>query len=245
MRVMLALLAAATWVNAQSVTLPKEIKAEPREWVFVVPEVKDGGKPKWRVSKGLVEVPLDKLFPNAGEQAGKVFKADKPGVYRVEVWNAKGDVPSNIACCRILIGQPDPKPPEPGPNPPTPPTPPTPDNPAPIPDAGYRVLILYESADTLPAQQSSILTAAPIRDYFDANCIKGPDGKTPEARIWDWDVDTSSVSDLWRKAVEKAKTKADGKAPLILISNGKTGTIEPLPANVAATLELLKKWRGN
>lgn len=134
-----------------------------------------------------------------------------------------------------------PKPPEP-PAPPVPPTPPP--DPAPIPVPGFRVLILYESGDTMPAEQSSIITAASIRAYIKAKSPLGPDGQTPDSRFWDKDVDVSSVSDMWRNAVTRARSKSNGK-PWIMISNGKTGYEGPLPANTESTLKLMKQFGGD
>jgi hypothetical protein len=113
-----------------------------------------------------------------------------------------------------------------------------------VPGEALIVLILYESADTLPAAQSSILTSATIRDYLDKHCVKGPDGRTPQARIWDKDVDASSASSLWQDAVKRLKEKSGGKYPAISISNGKSFFDGPLPANVADTLKLLKQYGG-
>jgi hypothetical protein len=158
-------------------------------------------------------------------------------------------VSTKVGKIAFAVGEIGPAPkPEPKPKPDEPPTI------APIPAPGFRFLILYESdpmdmaEQRMSPQQNSIITSAIIRDWADANCPVGPDGKTPERRMWDWDVDTSSVTELWRNAVTRSQLKAGGsKKPWILISNGdkKNGYEGPLPANVADTLELLKKWKGN
>lgn len=134
-----------------------------------------------------------------------------------------------------------------GPRPPPDPDPapdpkPKPVDPAPIPGDGLRVLIVYESADLAkyPSAQNAILTALPIREYLNAKCPKGPDGKTTEFRIWDKDVDGYSDSPLWGDALKRPRAST----PWIVISNGKTGFEGPLPATVADTLALLKKYGG-
>lgn len=120
---------------------------------------------------------------------------------------------------------------------------PVPVNPAPIPEAGFRVLIVYESADRAryPSAQNAILTSVLVRDYFAAHCAKGPDGRTPESRIWDKDTDGYLDSKLWGDAMKRPRASV----PWIVISTGTTGYEGPLPANVADALTLLKKYGGN
>lgn len=133
-----------------------------------------------------------------------------------------------------LAPQPPPGPgPGPGPQPPSP---------APIPDAGFRVLVVYEAMDAarLPAAQNAILTSGIIRDYLDAKCVVGPDGKTKEYRIWDKDTNGNLDSKLWGDAMARPRKSI----PWILISDGKTGFEGPLPADVTSTLDLLKKYGG-
>lgn len=126
--------------------------------------------------------------------------------------------------------QPDPEPqPEPEPDP------------APIP-GGNRVLILYESSDlsTYPPAQAELITSGVVRDYLDKVCAKGPDGKTPEYRIWDKDVDLTNVSDVWKEAV---KMQRDG-LPWLIVSNGKTGYSGPLPSTQSELMAKLKQYLG-
>lgn len=131
--------------------------------------------------------------------------------------------------------QPPPVPPQPKPEPI--PVPPKPVDPAPIPDAGFRVLIVFETDQTLTAAQHSVIYGKTIRDYLDANCVVEPDGKTRAYRIWDKDVQVGAESKIWRDAFARPHPAI----PWIVVSNGKTGFEGPLPANVADTLTLLKK----
>lgn len=124
---------------------------------------------------------------------------------------------------------PEPKPPEPKP----------PDV-APIPVDGFRVLIIHESADKIPPAQRAIVTAQVIRQYVNAKCVKGPDGVTAEARFWDKDTIVSGESKLWQDAMNRPRSSI----PWIIISTGKAGFEGPLPATVADTLALLKKYGG-
>lgn len=142
---------------------------------------------------------------------------------------------------RITVGPPIPPTPPTPPVPPVPPVPPTPPTPpAPIPDAGLHVLIKFETADLskYPPAQALILTAQPVRDYLASKCAK--DGSTPAYRIYDKDVDTTAEAP-WLKAAMQIPAAS---LPWIVISDGKTGVSQPLPATVDDTLALLKKYGG-
>lgn len=129
-------------------------------------------------------------------------------------------------------------PPEPGPTP----SPSPPDVVPPIPAPGFRVLIVYETADLpkYPKGQLATLYGKEVRDYLSAKCVKGDDGKTAEWRIWDADVSTAGESKLWQEAMRRPR----GKPPTILISDGRTGYEGPLPNTIEETLSLLKRYGG-
>jgi len=134
--------------------------------------------------------------------------------------------------------------PRPPPIPPDPPTP-DPDDPPgpPIPGKENRVLIIYESSDLpkYPPAQTAVFAAASLREYLAKKCVKGPDGKTPEYRIWDKDVDTVNVSTVWKDAMKLQRQSL----PWIIVSNGSTGFSGPLPTDVDSTVTLLKKYLGD
>lgn len=116
--------------GGQEIVLPETIDAVVKEWIMVIPIKVDGSNAKWRVvgptgtvnDPNFEEVRLDDLFgPELGSKAkGKVYKAKKPGIYRVEAWVAKGDVPSDIGYTVVTVTGPEgPEPnPQPGPTPP-------------------------------------------------------------------------------------------------------------------------------
>lgn len=165
------------------------------------------------------------------------------GVYRVELLSAFYDEKTkqqsfseDLFTVTIGDGKPEPGP-RPGPTP-------DPDNPAPIPLAGLRMLIIEESAERnkLPPAQASILFSTEIRKYLNGKCPAGSDGKTKEWRIWDYDSDTSAEEKHWQAAMNRKPGK--DKLPWVIISNGKTGYEGPLPATVAETITLLKKYGG-
>ena len=110
--------------------------------------------------------------------------------------------------------------------------------PAPIPDAGFRVLIVYESGDMTkyPIEQQIILTGADVREFLDKNCIK--EGNTPAYRIYDPDVDLTNDSPVWQKAMARPRKEL----PWLIVSHGKTGFEGPLPKTPTAFLELAKKY---
>lgn len=109
---LLALLVFASSASAQSVTLPVQVRAETGAWVHIKPVKVDGGVPKWRLDPELEEIPPETFLPPEAAKVfvGKMVKGP-PGKWKVESWNAKGDVASEIAVCWVVIGSPGPRPP--------------------------------------------------------------------------------------------------------------------------------------
>lgn len=148
----------------------------------------------------------------------------------------------------VVVGDPGPKPPGPDPKPPDP-KPPTP-SPAPIPDPGFRVLIIWETGESLTPGHSSVIGSVAVRGYLDRKCVpRTLNGQTwPEYRLWDKDafkdVPLANETELWQKAHARAVQKSNGVRPWLLVSNGTDGFEGPLPATVAETLALLKKYGG-
>jgi hypothetical protein len=189
---------------------PESVKASADENVLVVKDA-----PKGASTISVLSVTID-------------FQLDKDGKVRKEVKKETGSIV-------LTYGRgPDPKPPDP-----VPPDPPGPDD-APIKEPGFRVLIVYESAELtkMPSAQQSVLYAKSVRDYLNAKCVVGPDGKTREWRIWDADVDTSAESKIWQGAMKRPRKSL----PWVLISNGKTGFEGALPADTTKAMELFKKY---
>ena len=130
--------------------------------------------------------------------------------------------------------------PPPGPTPPTP----NPDNPAPIPDTGFRVMILEDKLQlsTLPEDQLAIRTSAEVRAYLNSHCVAEASG-VKAFRIWD--VNTVADADLkvWQDTLNKYKQRRP--LPWLIVSDGKTGFEGPLPKTITETMTLLKKYGGN
>lgn len=131
-----------------------------------------------------------------------------------------------------LGGSPGPKPPEPTPPEPGP-------SPAPIVETGFRVLVVYETADlaSMSRDQQLIFSGPEVRGYLDSHCVKV--NGTPEWRFFDKDTQFPVTCDsVWCKTMKRAR----GDLPWIVVSDGKTGYEGPLPPDVRSTLDLLRKW---
>lgn len=224
-----------------SLKVPVEVRGEPGEFLRV-PADTTGKVVRWiGLDKGLSVFPTDLLKDS---KTGVVI-ATRPGRYRLMAITCLADELSDPVICTVVVGDvpPGPVPPDPvppGPTPPVPPVPPPP--PAPIPVAGFRVLIIEETADRprLPVTQMAVLFSKTIRDYLDRKCVVGNDGKTREWRIWDKDTDASAEARHWGEALKRPRKDT----PWIVISDGKTGYEGPLPANVEATMTLLRQYGG-
>jgi hypothetical protein len=184
-------------------------------------------------------------------KGGRLLFAGPAGAYKVKLrairLDKDGATQIETARATVVIGDPPPPVP-PGPTPPGPtppgPTPPGPTpGPAPIPEAGLRVLIVYESSELskLPPAQANVLYAKSVRDFLNASCAVGADGKTREWRIWDKDVDPGQESAVWQAAMKRPRASV----PWLLVSNGRTGYEGPLPATADDLLTLLKKYAAS
>lgn len=223
------LLATVAWCG--DITLPAELKLEPGRLGKLAAESK-GEVIRWvNPSPGMDLIP---------SESGRwvIVSALKPGAYPIYAYTAVGGKPTEAVRCLVVVGTPKPDP-EPGPGPQPEPTP---DNPAPIPEAGFRVLMVYETATVgeLPKEQSSVLFSKKVRDYLDSKCVVGTDGKTREWRIWDKDTDASGAGPIWGKVMKRERKSI----PWVVISTGKTGYEGPLPGSVDDALKLLKKYGG-
>jgi hypothetical protein len=133
-------------------------------------------------------------------------------------------------------------PPGPGPVPPNPPGPVPPAPPGPV--AGMHVLLTYETAELskLPPAQLDVLYATAVRAYLDARTAPSPDGKAHEWRMWDKDVDPTNDEPVWKTLL----ARPHATLPWLVVAggDGKVAFEGPLPADVDATLALLKKYGG-
>ena len=128
----------------------------------------------------------------------------------------------------------------PGPRPPGPVDPPTPKPPTP---AAISVLIVEETADRprLPASQQAVFASTKIRAYIQSHGARTSDGKTPDLRVFDKDVDVSHEHRFWAEGLSKASGKP---LPFVLVTTGKNGLSGSLPPDESALLAVLKIYGG-
>jgi hypothetical protein len=222
------LLCLAGQLQAQTLELPAEVKGQVGQFLRV-PAKTDGSMVQWySLDPGLNVFPVDLLK----DSKTAVIVGTKEGRFRLMAYTALKDTPSLPAVCVIVIGDS----PDPGPTP----VPPGPTPPPPIPGDGLKVLIVTESGDKLTATQQGIIFGEKVRGYLREKAAKGPDGKTPEFRIFDKDVDASAEAKHWQDALRRPRAAL----PWIIISNGHHGFEGTLPATVEETMALLKKFGG-
>lgn len=135
----------------------------------------------------------------------------------------------------------------PGPTPPQPPDPqplgPTPDPAAPFAGlSGLRVLVVFDRGwlNSASVTQQGAIYSKDVRDYLDAKCPPGPDGKTREWRMYPGDVDVSNESKVWQDAMKYPRAGANW----LYVGNGKAGYSGPIPADKDAMLKLLQQYGG-
>lgn len=147
-------------------------------------------------------------------------------------WRIKG--------VRAPIPPPEPpKPPVPPPEPPKPPVPPTPTVEPILGKGGMRVMIIHEASKTLGIKQHSVLYGKQVRDYLNAKTTPTTDGTKRGYIITDKDNDfTADAAKVWAAALARPRQSV----PWVIVSSSKGNFEGPLPADIPATLELLKKY---
>lgn len=120
---------------------------------------------------------------------------------------------------------PDPKP-DPKPDPVDPP--PEPVDPA----VGMRVLILYESAAKMTAEQLTTLNSTKLRSALNAACVRESDGLAGWRK---WDKDLPVTGEPWVGIVAAAKAKmVESGLPSMAIIRGKSIKVYPVTTEAAA-----------
>lgn len=106
----------------------------------------------------------------------------------------------------------------------------------PIPGDEFRVLLVYESddLDNYPRAQVDAMYSSEVRQYLMANCPANG------YRILDQHADTGLDLPIWQEAMKRER-----KSLPWLVIDAKGGGYEgPMPADSAALLDLLRKYKG-
>ena len=113
-----------------------------------------------------------------------------------------------------------------------------PPSPAPIPVAGFRVLIIEERGDRgkLTAGQRAAILGKGVRDYLNEKCIK--EGMQAAYWILDKDDDVSGLAEHWQSAWKRQRKSL----PWLIVSNGSEGYEGPLPDKVEDTLTIFARY---
>lgn len=222
----------------QTLEIPPTASIEPGGYLTITAKT-DCTDVKWAITGpglNLFPTQLLKDFRTA------VVNGNTPGKYRVIAVGCKDNKMTEIMTCIVtIVGEVSPKPdPAPSPTPTPTPTPPTP---PPIAGDGVKVMIVWDRVgyDSLPLSQKTLLSSAPLMEFMNKVTATEPSGMKRWWRIWANDEDVTGDLKEWRDAYEGAK-KSNKPLPLILISNGKTGTVESLPLNIEKTIDLITKW---
>lgn len=124
---------------------------------------------------------------------------------------------------------------------------------APVRADGLRVLIVEETANRglYPKTKRDVLqTTAPgsFRDYAAKHGAPGPDGKTPDVNYLDDDDSIDQMpawwAPVWEQRPREEEGQATGQLPWLVISNGRTGYVGPLPEESEA-IALIQKYGGD
>lgn len=207
------------------------------------------------------------IYPDDAKTVTRIIKVEKavivagpPREYSVKVRLVKGeDVTEFKKVFRITGGSPVPIDPKVDPiDPKVDPKPIDPKVEPPITEPGFRVLIVYQDAikHRYSQTQKDLIFGDEFRDYLRSKAVLGADGKTPEVRIWDVDVQgVQNETPLWQKAFARPRIININGTPTdavsagylwLIVSNGKEGWEGPVGPNdsYADILARVKKIGG-
>lgn len=225
--------------TAPVLTMPASVSTPVNFPVTIKPVKNEGGTIRWMIADpGLNEFDLTQLLdPDTALKAtSRMFWSARPGRYRVFSVSAKDGMTSAFGVTTVIVGDS----PEPGPNPiPDPPNP-TPDQVSPFKGDGLRVLIVFHRADLAkyPSSQVSAMNGVEVGSYLNSVCAKGPDGVTPEWRIWNDEASPVNEPMNWQEVFKMKREKM----PWIYVGNGKYGYSGPLPVTGKEINTLVSKY---
>ncbi len=123
--------------------------------------------------------------------------------------------------------------------PPKPIDPPTPPEPKPV--TSFRVILVFESGQTMTPAQSGLFYGEALETYLTANCTGGRAGWDRRDKDKNPATDTTPLRDAWIDAKPKIEP---GNPPCLAVVVNKTIYIEPLAATFAEQAKVLDKYRG-
>lgn len=233
-RFLFLLLTLALPASALDVKIEGPTHAAPGDLIILTAKA-DGAKHySWKLANS------DKSFLPVEEGKKAVFSSgllpgQKSATY-IFVMAASNESELGQGIHKIVIGEKPGPEPEPNPDPDDDDTDPV--DPAPLPEPGFRVLIVYETAEMTkyPLETQVILAGADVREFLKTNCVS--ENGQPGFRIYDADINLGGDLEVWKKAMTRPRTEL----PWVVISNGKTGYEGPLPKTPTAFLDLCKKY---
>ncbi len=111
-----------------------------------------------------------------------------------------------------------------------------------VPVTSFRVIFVYETADTLTTAQKSVIFGKSISDYLDVKTTK--EDNLPGYRRYDKDTTGVNEQPTMRALWQAVKPKLTSTPCYVIEVNGKAEILS-LPATPAAALTELKKYAGD
>jgi hypothetical protein len=147
--------------------------------------------------------------------------------------------PLSVDCAVVM-------PAPPSPNPPPQPSPPGPSPaPAPIPAPGLHVLIVTAKANITGTPEQSVLQSKELNDYLNSHCTSDPGSNYKGWRAFGADVMSAELLNTYSAMWRNAYALRTQPYPCIIVSNGTTGYVGPMPVNINDLMTLLKKYGGD
>ncbi len=137
------------------------------------------------------------------------------------------------------IGDVAPVPPPPPPKPPEPDPAPKPPTPQPV--LSFRVILVYESGDTLTGPQNSIIYGKTVEDFLTATCTGGKAGWRRRDKDAGGDGDPA-MSAVWSAIQKEFAPPRNTKTPAVAVQVNERIEIIPLAATPAEMVAVLKKY---
>ncbi len=229
----LVLIASPLFAADPVLKVPATVSGQPGAFI-TIPAETTCKELRWFTAEALLNVFPVQLLKDT--KTG-VVTSTVPGTYKVFVYGAQGDIPTDPVTCNVVVLGPVPPP-----IPPTPPVPPVPPpGPAPIAADGLHVMVVYETGDLskLTPGQLAVVNSQESREWLDGKCVQ--DGAHKAWYFLDKDANVSALPKKWQDAMGRPRKGV----PWLIASNPKGTSYEgPLPENFAETMAILSKAAG-